>query len=78
MSICWPSSRVTIAFLKSLRVYALAAGELALALHGNRVDRLDLDLEQVGDRLGDLRLGGVQRDAEHDLIGLGQLASPFR
>ena len=60
MSIWWPSSRVTIAFLIIAARIALAAGELALALDHHRVDRLHLDLEQVGDRLGDGGLGGVR------------------
>src|SRR5471032_1157382 len=38
----------------------LAAGRLALALDDDRVHRLDLDLEQVGHRLRDGRLGGVE------------------
>src|SRR6185437_8432473 len=49
-----------------------AAEALGLALHVDRVDLDHVHLEQVLDRLGDLRLGGVRGDAEHDLVVLRQ------
>src|ERR1700750_508712 len=64
-------------FLEIAARIDLAAGSLALALDDHRVHRLDLDLEQVGNRLGDCGLGGVQGDAEHDLIALGHARRLF-
>src|SRR5690606_11867418 len=48
-----------------------AAEALQLALLAQRVDRLDLDLEEGLDRRLDLRLAGVQRDLEGHLVVLG-------
>src|SRR5579872_3341963 len=49
-----------------------AAEALGLAFDDQRVDLDHVDLEQLLDRLGDLVLGGVLGDAEHDLVLLGQ------
>src|SRR5262249_44491255 len=42
-----------------------------LALAVQRIDALDLDVEQFLDRLFDLRLGGGARDLEDHLVPLG-------
>src|SRR5258708_18033221 len=49
----------------------LAAEELDLAHHPDRVDRAHLDLEQSFDRRLDLALGGGQRYAKGDLAVFG-------
>ena len=59
-SMRWPSSSVTIARLTSDCVPMRAAERLDLALADQRVDALDLDVEQLLDRFLDLRLGGVR------------------
>src|SRR5207302_5272863 len=46
----------------------LIAKPLGLALDPDRVDRLDLDLEQPLDRGLDLALGRVERDPENHLV----------
>src|SRR5437016_4245221 len=43
---------------------------LDLAFAQMRIDALDLDVEQLLDRLLDLRLGRVPGDLEHDLVAL--------
>src|SRR6476661_4553112 len=55
-----------------------ALEELVLALHGDRVHRLDLDLEQALDGLLDLGLGGVGRDLEGHLAVLRTVGRLFR
>src|ERR1700744_1344932 len=49
----------------------IAAEHLGLALAHQRVDALDLDVEQLLDRFLDLRLGGLSRDLEQHLVVLG-------
>src|ERR1700753_1304957 len=49
----------------------IAAEHLGLALAHERVDALDLDVKQLLDRFLDLRLGGLARHLEHDLVVLG-------
>src|ERR1700757_2748921 len=49
----------------------IAAEHLGLALAHQRVDALDLDVEQLLDRFLDLRLGGLARDLEQHLVVLG-------
>ncbi len=72
MSIDWPSTRVTIAFLTSLRTPSTLPEALHLALADEGVDRLDLDREERLDGGLDLGLGGIDRDVEHDLAVLGR------
>src|SRR3990167_3663493 len=55
-----------------------AAEYLALALDGDGVDRLHLDLEKAFDGLLDLGLGRVLRDAEGHLAVLGAIGGLFR
>src|SRR3954468_5813783 len=55
-----------------------ALEELLLALHVDRVHRLDLDLEQAFDRLLDLGLAGVGSDLERHLAVLGTVRGLFR
>src|SRR6185503_307339 len=55
-----------------------ALEELGLALHGDRVHRLDLDLEQAFDGLLDLGLGGIGRDLEGHLAVLRTVGRLFR
>src|SRR6185312_1726349 len=50
----------------------LTAEDLGLALAHQRVHALDLDVEQFLDRFLDLRLGGLGRDLEDDLVMLGR------
>ena len=57
MSIDWPSTRVTIAFLTSLRTPRRPRKRFTLPLRTSGVDRLDLDREQRLD--GGLDLGLV-------------------
>src|ERR1700755_871858 len=49
----------------------IAAEHLGLALAHQRVDALDLDVEQLLDRFLDLRLGGLARHLEQHLVVLG-------
>ena len=78
MSIWWPSSRVTIAFLMSLRVYGLAARTpCVLPLTMTVLTALTLTLNRSATALAICGLGGVQRDAEHDLVGFGQRGRLF-
>src|SRR5690349_8737445 len=49
-----------------------AAEALGLALHVDRVDLRDVDLEQRLDRRSDLVLGRIGGHAEHDLVLLGE------
>src|SRR6185503_2104774 len=55
-----------------------ALEELGLALHVDRVHRLDLDLEQAFDGLLDLGLGGVGRNLEGHLAVLRTVGRLFR
>src|SRR5438045_8048166 len=48
----------------------LAAKPLGLAFDADRVDRIDLDVEQTLDAYLDLALGGTQRDPGPHLRGL--------
>src|SRR5262249_15807895 len=48
-----------------------AAPPLQLALHPDRVDRIDLDREQAFDRGLDLAFGRAERHPEDDLVVLG-------
>src|SRR6266852_3946727 len=60
--------------LLDVRLLAKTALErLVLALADQRVDALDLDVEQLLDRFLDLRLGRGARDLEHDLVALGRV-----
>ena len=65
----WPSSSVTIAFLVSLSRARAAAEHLDLALADQRVDGLDLDVEQALDGGLDLGLGRGPGHLEDDLVG---------
>jgi len=78
MSIWWPSSRVTIAFLMSERVIGLAPAALRLPFTTTVFTRLTLTLNRSGHSLGDGRLGRVKSNAEHDLVGFGSCGWPFR
>src|ERR1700744_2794931 len=49
----------------------IAAEHLGLALAHQRVDALDLDVEQLLDGFLDLRLGRLARDLEQNLVVLG-------
>src|SRR5262249_25132514 len=49
----------------------LAAHALCLALDADRVDGIDLDVEQTLDRSLDLALCRIERDAERHLVMLG-------
>jgi hypothetical protein len=65
--------------LLDVRLLARRALEtLHLALADERVDALDLDVEQLLDRRLDLRLGRVLADLEDDLVVLGSASSPSR
>src|SRR6478752_6705183 len=55
-----------------------ALEELLLALHVDRVHRLDLDLEQAFDGLLDLGLGGIGGDLEGHLAVLRAIGRLFR
>src|SRR3954471_8032619 len=60
---------------RTLGVLQLARTSLEhpdLAFADQRVDALDLDVEQLLDRFLDLRLGRGARDLEHNLIVLGR------
>src|SRR6266849_8793731 len=58
--------------LLDVRLLAKTALErLVLALADQRIDALDLDVEQLLHRFLDLRLGRVRRHPEHHLLALG-------
>src|SRR5438094_100014 len=59
--------------LGRLQLGGLALESSYLALAEQRVDLLDLDVEQLLHRLLDLRLGGVAGDLEHALLGQADL-----
>src|SRR6516162_7385009 len=57
------------------------AERLPFAAAAQRIDALDLDVEQLLDRFLDLRLGRVHGDLEHDLVvfgGVGRLLGDER
>src|SRR6201994_1787474 len=55
----------------------IAAEHLGLALADQRVDALDLDVEQLLDRFLDLRLGRLRGHLEKDLVVLRGDRRPF-
>src|SRR3569623_1314855 len=56
----------------------LAAEDFRLALANQRVDALHLDVEQLLNRLFDLRLGRLRSNLEHILVVLGSCRRLFR
>src|ERR1700761_1872318 len=55
----------------------LAAEDLGLPLADQRVDALHLDVEQLLNRILDLRLGRLRSNLEHNLVVLGSRGGLF-
>src|SRR3569623_3207411 len=56
----------------------LATEDFRLALANQRVDALYLDVEQLLNRLFDLRLGRLRGDLDHNIVVLGRRRRLFR